>query len=266
MLNRFITACCATICLACPAAAERAMPLSLAVLPGWQAEDGTRMAALRLTLDPGWHTYWRVPGDVGIPPLLDWQGSENLASVQAAWPVPEVLRENGMISLVYTDQVVIPLALTPERPDQPIRLRGEVDLGVCETICMPVVLDISIDVAAGEGRRDPAILAAMLDRPQTGAEAGARGATCHLSPEGSDYALSAEVTLPALAEEEVVVVEAADPALHALPVPGRRSGERLTAVTALTATQPGVAVDRSALTITVLGGGRAVQIDGCTAG
>lgn len=49
------------------------------LLPGWETADGHRVAALKLVLEPGWKTYWRSPGDAGVPPVFDWSGSEILA-------------------------------------------------------------------------------------------------------------------------------------------------------------------------------------------
>ncbi|MFY8145805.1 MAG: protein-disulfide reductase DsbD domain-containing protein, partial [Rhodobacter sp.] len=78
------------LALACLSHPARAMTqddlLSAEVLPGWRTEQGTHMAALRLTLAPGWKTYWRSPGDAGIPPLFNWSGSQNLSGVRVHWP------------------------------------------------------------------------------------------------------------------------------------------------------------------------------------
>ena len=79
------------------------------VLPGWRTENGDHMAALRITLNPGWKTYWRAPGDAGIPPLLDWSGSGNLESAEVTWPTPEVFSQNGMRSIGYTEELVLPV-------------------------------------------------------------------------------------------------------------------------------------------------------------
>ncbi|MEL7014329.1 MAG: protein-disulfide reductase DsbD domain-containing protein, partial [Pseudomonadota bacterium] len=58
------------------------------LLTGWRAADGSHIAALQIDLAPGWTTYWRAPGDAGIPPYFDWHASENLSSVDVEWPSP----------------------------------------------------------------------------------------------------------------------------------------------------------------------------------
>src|SRR6516165_3721570 len=66
---------------------------------------------LELRLTPGWHTYWRNPGDAGIPPAIDWNGSENFAGAEVAWPAPKRLPPVGGLETVgYVDGVVLPIA------------------------------------------------------------------------------------------------------------------------------------------------------------
>jgi DsbC/DsbD-like thiol-disulfide interchange protein len=90
------------------------------LLTGWRTSDGTHIAALRLNLAEGWKTYWRVPGNAGIPPQLDWSGSQNVASVQTHWPQPAVFEQNGMYSIGYHDELVLPIEFTPIRADLPM--------------------------------------------------------------------------------------------------------------------------------------------------
>ena len=63
------------------------------ILQGWVLPDGNRMAAIRMTVEPGWKTYWRAPGDMGIPHSFDWSGSRNLSAVAVEWPATTVFRD-----------------------------------------------------------------------------------------------------------------------------------------------------------------------------
>ncbi len=87
----------------------------VALLPGWRTNRGTHMAALQISLAPGWKTYWRAPGDAGIPPAFNWQGSQNLQSVELHWPTPKIFDLNGMLTLAYEGTVVIPIEISPVR-------------------------------------------------------------------------------------------------------------------------------------------------------
>ena len=133
-------------------------------------ENGGRMAAVELQLAPGWKTYWRSPGDAGIPPTFDWSGSENVKSVHIHWPAPEVFEANGMQTIGYHERLVLPVEVTPEDPARPVRLSVEMSLGVCDEICMPAIVDLTADLSA-PGAPDAAIQAA-LER------AGDRGRRC----------------------------------------------------------------------------------------
>ena len=236
--------------------------VALEVLPGWRMEDGSHMAALRLTLAPGWKTYWRAPGDAGIPPLFDWRGSGNLAAAELRWPVPEVWDQNGMRSIGYHDGVVLPVQIRPRRPGEPVRLAGTVDLGVCEEICVPARLRFEALLPA-EGRRDPRIVAALVDRPLTAAEGGVTARACRILPGADGLTLSARVEMPPAGGREAMVIETADPTVWVSEPRVSRRGGVLVAEARLVPAAPGTAIDRSGLRLTVLGDRQAVDIPGC---
>jgi DsbC/DsbD-like thiol-disulfide interchange protein len=247
-----------------PAAAE-APPVSLVLRPGWQEADRTHQAGLHLSLEPGWHTYWRSPGDSGIAPRFDWSGSENLRRAEILWPVPRLFRQEGSVTIGYDGEVVLPLRLIPIDPAQPVRLRGRVEMGVCRDICIPAELAVSA-VVAGSGAPDPAIQAALADRPASAAEAGLRAIRCAVEPIADGLRLTAELVLPPVGGTETVVVEAGQPDVWVAPSSVTRDGARLTAVTEMVA--PGgapFALDRGAVRVTVLGRRGAVEISGCPA-
>ena len=100
--------------------------VSARLLSGWQTDRGTHMAALELALAPGWKTYWRAPGDAGIPPSFDFSASTNLKSVRFHWPRPAVFDLNGMQTIGYHDHLVLPIEVTPEDPAQPVTDRKSV--------------------------------------------------------------------------------------------------------------------------------------------
>ncbi|MEX0310173.1 MAG: protein-disulfide reductase DsbD domain-containing protein, partial [Tateyamaria sp.] len=200
------------------------------VLQGWDLPDGRRVAAIRLDLAPGWKTYWRAPGDAGIPPQFDWSRARNLGSVSISWPTPEVSQQNGMQSIGYTDQVVIPLHLTPVDAGRPIRLRTTLSMGVCSDVCLPheVTLDTWLD--APDANPTPAIVAALADMPYSASEADVRAATCRLSPTTHGMQIEARVTLPHTGGTEVAVIEPGVPGIWVSEADTKRSGDTLVAV------------------------------------
>lgn len=243
--------------------------VDLEILPGWRTEDGTHMAGLRIRLAPGWKTYWRAPGDAGIPPLFDWQGSQNMSGVAFHWPVPEVGVENGMRSIGYGGEVTIPVQVAVSDPGGMARMAGRVQIGICEEICIPVELsfDALLPPTSGAGR-DPAIVASLVDQPLAAAEAGVGTVVCDVSPIEDGLRLVATVQMPAAHQSDVVVIEAGDPEVWVSEPRVRRTGTALTAVSELLHVDGGpFALDRSEVRITVIGGAAgAVDIRGCTAG
>lgn len=248
-----------------PAGAEEppAEVARLEVLPGWRTGEGRHMAALRLTLAPGWKTYWRSPGAAGLAPLLDLSGSTGIEGAEPKWPVPAVFTFNGMRSIGYQDAVTIPLDIVLS--GGPARLAGDIEIGVCDEICMPVRMAFAVDLPA-EGQRDPAIAAALVDRPMTGDEAGAH-ATCAVAPASDGLSLTVRLAMPPIGSDEAVVIESGDPGLWVSEAAAERDGGTLVATAEALSRDGGpLALDRSDLRITVLGEGKAVDIQGCQAG
>ncbi|WP_102110197.1 protein-disulfide reductase DsbD domain-containing protein [Oceaniglobus roseus] len=253
------------LCLALAAAPALAGPAELDILPGWRTAEGTQMAAIRVQLDPGWKTYWRAPGDAGIPPEFTWEGSSNLASVAFHWPTPELFATNGMTSIGYHDQLILPVELTPRDPARPIRLRGRADIGVCSDICVPFSADFAADLDGTADHQDARIAASLRAVPTSARAAGVGRVTCTLAPERNGYVLSTSVAMPPAGRGEFAVIE-----LPGLPVwvseaRTTRQGDRLDA-TVDVVPEPGqpLALDRSKVRITVLAGGNAVEIRGCS--
>lgn len=240
--------------------------VSAEILPGWRQADGTHVAALRLTLQDGWKTYWRVPGEAGIPPRFDWTGSRNVGSVRILWPRPETFDQNGFLGIGYDNALVLPLELTPREAGGRMTVQAVIDIGVCNDICMPVTLTLDATLGMG-GRPDPRIQAALADRPETPAEAGVRGLHCTMDPTGSGLRVTASIDMPALGGDEVAVFETVAPDVWVEHGPTARDGGRLRAEAVFeTASGAPVSLDRSGLSITVIGASRAVTMAGCPAG
>ncbi|MCG7493418.1 protein-disulfide reductase DsbD domain-containing protein [Thalassobius sp. Cn5-15] len=239
---------------------------NLTILPGWPRKDGSRMAALRIDLAEGWKTYWRAPGDAGIPPVLELQDSDNLAAIDPQWPTPDVFMDNGMRSVGYNQSLTVPVVLTPSSEGQEIRLRGQMRLGVCKDVCVPVSLPLSLDLPADLNAQDDSIRAALADRPVPGQEAGVRKAQCQLAPTYEGLALTATLNMPSAGGSEFTIVETGNPLIWVAEAKTKRQGNTLTVTTEMMHVEGDpIAIDRSSLRFTVLGKDQAVDIQGCSA-
>jgi DsbC/DsbD-like thiol-disulfide interchange protein len=121
------------------------------LLAGGSAGSGAPLrGGVQIKLAPGWHTYWRYPGDAGVPPRLDWSASTNVAEVQVSWPAPERIKlDGGLGSIGYHGDIILPLQIKPKDPSRPVSLRLKLDFGVCEKICIPAEASAALDVPAG---------------------------------------------------------------------------------------------------------------------
>lgn len=254
----------AAVILPGPAAAQAVDDIvRLEVRSGWQTETGSRMAALHLTLAPGWKTYWRVPGDSGIPPAFDFAGSENLSQVAFHWPRPSVYDSDGLETVGYADELVLPMEVWPVAAGDAVTIRGHASIGVCRDICLPVELDFAAALPEGHGAADPAIRAA-LDTVPGAAPPGI--VSCAVAPIADGLKLDMTMTVPAQGGQEWVFVETGRADLWASPAVVAREGAVLNAVIELVPPEARpFSLDRSTLRITVLGDTRAVEVLGCQA-
>lgn len=266
-MNKRILPAILTMCIAAPLSAGPADGVvELEVLQGWRTNDGTHMAGLQLRLDEGWHTYWRAPGDGGIPPRFGWQGSENIDGAAFHWPVPEVFDQNDMRSIGYTGTVVIPVELNMIDDGAPARMRGQVQIGVCEEVCVPVLLSFNAELPLA-GARNPSIVAALLDRPRTAAEAGVGDVTCALEPTDRGLRVTTRVEMPPMRGTENVVIEAGDQQVWVSQPQTWRDGNALFARSEMIHVNGGgFTLNRSEVRITVIAGSQSVDIRGCSAG
>jgi len=255
-----------TALVASPAAAfTQADVLDAELLPGWRGADGRHIAALSLTLAPGWKTYWRSPGEAGIPPILDFSGSSNLHAVRLHWPSPVVFEINGMQTIGYHDRLILPIEVTPQQVGQPVALQLHVDLGVCDDICLPANLSLTATLPM-TGTPDPVIRAALAAGPKQGRDAGLTAINCSVSPIPDGLAMTTRITMPAIGRTEAVVIEPANGAIWVSQTETLRDGGTLTATTDLVPPDGApFALDRSTLRVTVVGDAGSVEVTGCPA-
>lgn len=263
-MTRFILALVAAAAACVSPALAQDTPIVRAELrPGWRMANGDHVAALHLTLAPGWKTYWRAPGDAGIPPLFDWSGSANTDSVAISWPTPQVFHQSGMRSVGYARQVVLPLHIATANAAGDVRLLGEVQLGVCHDICVPQTLQLDAVLPASATKIDPVIAAAMADVPFTEAEAAVRSVSCTIGAEGGKMTLRAEIDMPAQGAVETVIETANPEVWVAEPTTSQHNGRIVTETQLQHISGQAFALDRSGVRITVLAKGHAVDIQGC---
>src|SRR3954467_1133664 len=154
-------------CSAMPARAQDSSPWQQDRHSAVRLVAGSRSGAVLLggiafQLQPGWHTYWRNPGDSGVPPRFDFSKSDNLETVTVLWPAPMKFDDGaGGTALGYGKQVVLPLRIVAKNTDRPVTLRADISYAVCEKICIPVEASAELAFNNVVSSEDSALFAAL---------------------------------------------------------------------------------------------------------
>ena len=115
------------------------------------AEQTVFRGVIEIKLQSGWHTYWRSPGDAGLPLQMDWSHSENIKDIQMKWPVPERLVEDTFTTFGYKDNVQIPLEYHLEQASKDTLIKADLSLMICKDICIPENATLALEIKPGDG-------------------------------------------------------------------------------------------------------------------
>ena len=250
---------------ASPALAVEASPWSkvegaaVRLIPGSPTAAGLRRAGLEIQLDGHWKTYWRYPGDSGVPPVFDWSKSTNLGAVVVDWPAPQRFEDEGSTTIGYTDGVILPLTVTPKDPHAPVTLDLALDYAVCEKICMPAKAALELTLPAEEKAEtsfEEAIAAAQKSVP-VAAAIGAPGPLAITKVELDDTAKPATLRVETQANQPVeLYVEG--PTNWYLPLP-RPAAPRGVYILALEGLPKGARLHGTALRLTLSTGNGGIE-------
>ena len=117
-------------------------------------------AGVEIRLARGWHTYWRYPGDAGVPPQFSFAGSSNVKQVDVLWPAPERKVDSGGTSIGYSTGVIFPLRVVAQEAGKPVALRLRLQYAICEKLCVPAEARGDLTLASGRASQDAALTAA----------------------------------------------------------------------------------------------------------
>jgi DsbC/DsbD-like thiol-disulfide interchange protein len=262
------TAILSVACAAIEVRAEDASPWQRDAHSAIRLLAGSRSGAVLLggvaiQLQPGWHTYWRTPGDSGVPPRFDFSKSDNVEAVTVLWPAPRKFDDGaGGTSLGYTQQLVLPLRIVAKTADKPVTLRASINYAVCEKLCIPVEANAELAFASVASTEDGTLSEALNavpkpanvgdPNPLTIRDVKREGKTTVLvdasAPAGKDVSLFVEGPTPDWALPVPKLVENSPPGVK------RFSFE-------LDGLPPGTNPDGAALKLTLVGGDWAYEFN-----
>jgi DsbC/DsbD-like thiol-disulfide interchange protein len=221
------------------------------------------LGGIAIQLQQGWHTYWRTPGDSGVPPRFDFSKSDNVEAVTVLWPAPRKFDDGaGGTSLGYVKQIVLPLRIVAKNADKPVTLRASINYAVCEKLCIPVDASAELAFASVASTEDGTLSEALNGVPKpanvgdpnplTVLDVKRDGKSNVLvdvaAPDASDLSLFVEGPTPDWALPVPKLVE------HGPPGVKRFAFE-------LDGLPPGTSADGAALKLTLVGGDRAYEFN-----
>ena len=221
------------------------------------------LGGIAFQLQPGWKTYWRTPGDSGVPPRFDFSKSDNVEAVTVLWPAPTKFDDGaGGHSLGYHDTIVLPLRIVAKNLDKPVTLRADVNYAVCEKICIPVQAAAELPFTSVASTEDSALFAALDTVPKPANVGDPNPLTIRdVKREGKSTVLVDVVSPDARGLN--LFVEGPTPD-WGLPVPklleSSPPGVRRFAFE-LDGVPPGISAEGAALKLTLVGGDRAYEFN-----
>jgi thiol:disulfide interchange protein DsbD len=116
----------------------------------WISPGQSFNIGLRFKMDPGWHIYWRNPGDSGEPPRITWQLPQGITAGEIEWPAPHTMLASTIMNYVYDGEVllIVPMQATQAlTPQNAAKLDASVRVLICsEKMCVPSKAQISLSL------------------------------------------------------------------------------------------------------------------------
>ncbi|MGM0906345.1 MAG: protein-disulfide reductase DsbD family protein [Pseudomonadota bacterium] len=136
----------------------------------YEAERNLLPALLHVELDEGWKTYWRSPGEGGIPPTFDWTKSSNINDIEWHWPVPSRYSIQGIDTVGYQGSLTFPLMIQLSPDARQANISGTLTMSSCTTVCVltdyPIDLQVDLDTLTVDSDRAFAFNQAMGKVPR----------------------------------------------------------------------------------------------------
>ena len=148
--------------------------------------DGTTMVALEIDMPEATNTYWRVPGETGIPTEFDFTASSGVTGHEVLWPFPLIETKTGYVDFVYRGPTVLPVELKLDGKTADIRLG--IVMGVCSDICVPVTATFQLPLSLRRCRgathaiRLPGLVSTILPTPSQCGSTMPKSTRCRSSP------------------------------------------------------------------------------------
>jgi DsbC/DsbD-like thiol-disulfide interchange protein len=225
--------------------------------------DPALRGGVEIKMQPGWKTYWRYPGDSGVPPRFDFSRSENIEAVTVLWPAPTKFDDGaGGHSLGYHDQIVLPLRIVAKNAENPVTLRADINYAVCEKICIPVQVNAELPFTSVASTEDSALFAALDTVPKPANVGDPNPLTIRDVKRDGKSTVLVDVVSPEAKDVNLFVEGPTPDWALPLPEPLNESPPGVTRFAfELDGVPPGTNTEGAALKLTLVGGDRSYEFN-----
>lgn len=158
--------------------------------------DGTIHAGLQIEPKPGWITYWREPGNSGIPPQITVAPGSGVTLKEIRYPVPKHINDGKVDDIAYDAPVVLPLTFKADGDETADAIKATAFIGICKELCVPfqAAFDLPLSDARQSRPEEEALLEAAEDRLPEEASSGFQVVSHKMSADMKELWL--EIALP----------------------------------------------------------------------
>jgi DsbC/DsbD-like thiol-disulfide interchange protein len=240
--------------------AHSAMRLVVGSSPKTQGEP--LRAGIEVKLAPGWKTYWRYPGDSGVPPRFDFAQSRNVRAVTVQWPAPQRFVDPSGATIGYKSGVIWPITIEPKVAGEPVELRLKLDYAVCEKLCVPVEAAAVVTLDATTSAYDSVLAEAERRVPRTAAlgEGSPAIRAVRRDVNGEHPRVTVDVAAPADEPVDLFVEGPTPDWALPLPAPGPASHGIRSFSFDVDGLPPGARIEGAQLRFTLVSPGRAAEV------
>ena len=182
-------------------------------------------AGVDIQMADGWKTYWKIPGDSGVPPVFDWSRSHNVKNIEVLWPAPHRYEDITGKSIGYKKRVVFPLKITPSDASRPVLLHIVLDYAICSDICVPARAELQARIGDGNGNFEgQSLISKFIALTPVRRPAGdmINKVSARPGKKGPRLVISFRSALP---EDTDILVEGMEEAYFEAPVPLQNNGK-----------------------------------------
>ena len=228
-------------------------------------EDKTIIIGLKINLKEGWKTYWRHSGTTGLPTVINIEKIPDMEDFKILWPKPEVQESDGDISLIYKNEILIPIVIKLNNKNLPYLFKLNADFGVCKNICIPVKKYLTFEIKNSKiSSRKDALENALNKVPKSSSDSTLGNLSCSVNTNAGQTFLKFSAKLSDPFFESWSILEYGTDMIALLKTKKHISDQKLFFETAIDRSQKKyLFIDKSKFKLTIISKDKSLLFLGC---